>query len=68
MVQGVKKFLKRQDPRWIYLLDAVEKLKGKPVTKEQEEIWKLDLGIQPGTMNKIPGLGDYLEDFKDQFG
>ena len=64
--RGFKKFLKRQDPRWIYLLEAIEKLRGKPVTKAHEDGWKLDLGVYPGTMNKIPGLGEFLEDFKDQ--
>ena len=58
-----KKFLKRQDERWVDLLEAVENLKGRPVTVEDEATWVKDLKLGDSMNLYKEQLNDYLETY-----
>ena len=56
-----KKFLKRQDARWVPLLEAVENLKGRPVTSADEAEWKVTMKLGDNMDSFKEQLNDYLE-------
>ncbi len=58
-----KKFLKRQDGRWVDLLDEIEKQEGKPITKDVEKSIAVKLNIVTDIAEFRSQLNEYLETF-----
>ena len=45
-----RRFLRLREPLWVALLDAIEALRGKPVTEQHEQDWDKTLG--PGGIHR----------------
>ena len=43
--RAFRRFLRLREPRWEQLLDAIEDLRGKPITDDVEKGWDMALGL-----------------------
>ncbi len=60
-MKSFKKFMKRQDERWVLLLDEIEKQKGKPITEDEEKYIAEKLKITGELTEFKSQLNEYLE-------
>ena len=59
-----KRFLRRNDERWPALLEAVEKLKGRPIEASDEAHWWTTLSLGPTPMEQWKSqLNEFMESF-----
>ena len=63
--KSVMRYLKRRDWRWPGLLEKIQKLKGRPVTEQDEKQWAWSIGIRDIEEFKDQ-LCEYLEGFTDK--